>query len=148
MAVANGRECAVPTAEDKSKTNKAIVKKFLETFSRGDVAGVIEGLHDNATWWVSGTMQGLSGTYTKQQMGELLKGVKDYYKQGALKITPSRMIAEDNLVATEAESYAELQNGRVYNNLYHFVFEIADGKILRVKEYMDTQHAFATFLAP
>ena len=128
--------------------DKAIVREFLEVFSRGDVAGVVARLHDNATWWVSGTMVGLSGTYSKQQMGELLKGVKDYYKQGALRITPSRMIAEGNLVAVEAESYAELQNGRVYNNLYHFVFEIADGRILRVKEYMDTQHAYATFLAP
>lgn len=129
-------------------TNKEIVKEFLEVFSRGDVNGVVDRLHDNATWWVSGTLQGLSGTYTKKEMGELLKGVKTVYTHGALQITPLKMIAEDNFVAAETESYAELNNGRVYHNLCHFLFEIADGKILRVKEYMDTQHAHATFLIP
>lgn len=131
-----------------SDINKEIIREFLDVFSRGDVFAVVDRLHDDATWWVSGTMQGLSGTYAKKEMSELLKGIKAIYKQGALRITPLNMIAEDNFVAAEAESYAELNNGRVYNNLYHFLFEIADGKILRVKEYMDTQHAYATFLAP
>jgi hypothetical protein len=129
-----------------SAINKKLVQDFLEVFSRGDVAGIVARLHPDATWWVSGTMNGLSGTYTRQQMAELLKGVTALYKQGALRITPSSMLAEDNAVAVEAESYAELNNGRVYNNRYHFLFEVADGKILKVKEYMDTQHAFDTFL--
>ncbi|MES2261721.1 MAG: nuclear transport factor 2 family protein [Pseudomonadota bacterium] len=128
--------------------NKEIVREFLSVFSRGDVAGIVERLHPDATWWVSGTMPGLSDTYSRQQMGELLKGVTTVYKLGALRITPLSMIAEGSMVAVEAESYAELNNGRVYNNFYHFLFEIADGKILRVKEYMDTQHAYDTFLKP
>lgn len=136
------------TTNHSSAANKEIIREFLEVFSRGDVSGVVDRLHDDATWWVSGTMQGLSDTYTKKQMGELLKGVTTVYKQGALQIKPLTMIAEDNFVATEAESYAELNNGRVYRNLYHFLFEIADGKVLRVKEYMDTQHAYDTFLKP
>ena len=51
-------------------------------------------------------------------------------------------------MAVETESYAELNNGRVYNNLYHFVFEIKDGKIHVIKEYLDTEHTRAVFLAP
>jgi ketosteroid isomerase-like protein len=126
--------------------NKQIVSEFLEVFSRGDVDGVVDRLHPDAGWWVSGTMAGLSATYTRQQMDVLLRGVTALYKKGALQITPTSLLAEGNRVAVEAESFAELNNGRVYNNLYHFLFEIADGKILRVKEYMDTQHAFDTFL--
>jgi ketosteroid isomerase-like protein len=128
--------------------NKQIVREFLEVFSTGDVAGIVARLHPDATWWVSGTMPGLSATYTRAQMGELLQGVTTVYKQGALKITPTSLVAEGSHVAVEAESYAELNNGRVYNNFYHFLFEIADEKIVRVKEYMDTQHAFDTFLKP
>jgi len=130
------------------ETNKSIVRDFLTVFSSGDVPGIIDRLHDEGTWWVSGRMEGLSGTYTKDQMRTLLDGITGVYKGGALRITPSHMIAEGQLVAVEAESYAELQNGRVYNNFYHFLFEIADGKIKRVKEYMDTQHAYETFLVP
>ncbi|MFC5458910.1 nuclear transport factor 2 family protein [Massilia niabensis] len=131
-----------------SAENKQIVRDFLEVFSSGDAAAIVARLHPDATWWVSGRMAGLSDTYTRAQLGVLLQGVTTLYKHGALKITPTSLIGEGSHVAVEAESYAELNNGRVYNNFYHFLFEIAEGKILRVKEYMDTQHAFDTFLKP
>jgi uncharacterized protein len=56
------------------------------------------------------------------------------------------MSTEAARVAAETESYAEMTNGRVYNNLYHFVFELSDGRIRRVKEYLDTEHTRAVFL--
>jgi len=41
---------------------------------------------------VAGTIPGISGTYDRQQMLDLLAQVTQVYKQGALRITPSRMI--------------------------------------------------------
>ena len=125
--------------------NKAVVSDFLATFSRGDVPGVLRRMADEATWWVSGTIAGMSGTYEKGAFGELLQGVKTVYKTGAMQFRPKSMIAEGPFVAVEADSYAELINGRVYSNQYHLLFEIRDGKVLRVKEYMDTLHAHAVF---
>jgi ketosteroid isomerase-like protein len=130
------------------EASKAVVREFLEVFSLGDIPGVLQRLHPEATWWVSGTLKGLSGTYTRQELGELLKGVKGVYKRGALRITPVSMIAEGNFVAVEAECREELSNGSFYDNRYHFLFEVEDGVIRRIKEYMDTAHAYATFLAP
>ena len=80
-------------------------------------------------------------------MLDLLKQVTGVYKKRALQITPSAMLCEGNRVAVEAESYAELNNGKVYNNLDHFVFEIEGGTIKSIKEYMDTQHVQDTFVA-
>lgn len=128
--------------------NKALVAEFLAVFSGGDVKGVLSRMHEGGTWWVSGSIPNISGTYDKTRFGELLEGVTKAYKGGALSIKPLKMIAEKNYVAVEAESYAELLNGRVYNNLYHLLFEISGKKVLRVKEYMDTKHAFDTFAAP
>ena len=137
------------TSEEALHTaNKAVVTDFMATFSRGDVEGVLERMAEGATWWVSGTIAGMSGTYGRTEFGRLLEGVKTVYKTGALQLTPKSMIAEGPFVAVEAESYAELHNGRVYSNRYHLLLEIRGGKVLRVKEYMDTQHAFATFMAP
>ena len=48
----------------------------------------------------------------------------------------------------ETESYSKLTNGRVYDNRYHFLFEVRDGQIKRIREYLDTEHARAVFLAP
>jgi len=136
------------TTDETALANKAIVADFLTTFSRGDVAGVLQRMADDATWWVSGTIAGMSGTYEKKTFGALLQGVKTVYKAGAMQFEPKSMVAEGPFVAVEASSYAELNNGRVYNNQYHLLFEIRDGKVLRVREYMDTQHAHAIFYAP
>ena len=135
------------TENKESAANKALVNEFLKVFSTGNVPEIARYLHDDAIWWVSGTVAGISGIYTKAQMLKLLGQVTAVYKKGALHIVPSRMIGEGKLVAVEAESYAELNNGRVYSNLYHFVFEIEDGKLKHIKEYMDTQHVHATFVA-
>jgi uncharacterized protein len=129
-------------------SNKAIVADFLQTFSRGDVQGVLQKMTADATWWVSGTIEGMSGKYEKRALGELLEGVKAVYKKGAMQFRPVAMIAEGPFVAVEADSYAELNNGRIYNNHYHLLFELRDGKVLRVKEYMDTQHAYSVFFGP
>ena len=60
-------------------------------------------------------------------------------------MTIKDLIAEDNRVALEAESYGELMNGRVYNQHCGFVIEFRDGKISAVREYLDTQHAHAVW---
>jgi len=44
---------------------------------------------------------------------------------------------------SRSESYGELTNGRVYNQHYRFVIEFRGGKINAVREYLDTQHAYA-----
>ncbi len=128
--------------------DKALVARFFETFSSGNVPALLDMMQDDATWWVSGSVDGFSGTYGKEAFGALLAGVKDAYRSGPLRITPKGMIAENGKVAVEAESYGELMNGRIYNSQYHFLIETRDGKIASVKEYMDTLHAQQIFFTP
>src|SRR3546814_20342561 len=45
------------------------------------------------------------------------------------------MIGEGDDVAVEAETDSEMLNGRRYNNRYHFVFRLRDGKFCEVREY-------------
>lgn len=127
--------------------NKQRVSQFFEKFSGGDLEGVAEAMHPEGCWWVSGRIEGLSGTYPRAEFIKLLEGVRDFYQEGALSITPDTMIAEGDKVAVEAESHATLQNGKVYDNHYHFLIEFKDDKIFKVKEYMDTKLAFETFMA-
>ena len=128
-----------------SENPKKVVEDFFATFSTGDVDRIMDALTDDASWWISGTIEGMSGTNSKQQLGELLRAVVPLYKGGALKITPTSMIAEGKVVAAEAKSYAELTNGKVYNNRYHFLIEVEGDHIRRVKEYSDTHHMLETF---
>lgn len=123
-----------------TEANKKLVSQLLEAFSAGDVEGMVGLMTDDATWWVGGQIDGLSGTYGRDAFAKLVEGAKAAYKTGALKIWPTGMVAEGDKVAVEAVSHAELHNGRVYANLYHLLVTVRDGRISGVKEYCDTLH--------
>lgn len=125
--------------------NIELANNFAKVFSTGDVEQILATLHPDATYWVSGGIEGMSGVYDKAGFGALLSGVTTVYENGALEVTPTSAIAQGDKVAVEATSFAKLNNGKVYQNQYHFLFEIRDGQIFSVKEYMDTKHAFDIF---
>ena len=64
---------------------------------------------------------------------------------GGIQFTLDAMTAEGDRVAAEVESYAELVNGRVYNNRYHMLFRFRGSQIVEVREYGDTLHAKEIF---
>lgn len=135
-------------ASSNSSIEEANISKageFARIFSTGDVEAIVNALNPDATYWISGTIPGMSGSYSPKELGELLGGVTDAYKGGALKITPVATTAQGDRVAVEAEGFAELLDGRIYKPTYHFLFRIQDGEIMEVKEYLDTHHAFETF---
>jgi len=126
------------SAED----NKKIVVSFFENFSSGKMEQALAMMSDNATWSVMGKPDkfALAGTKTKAQFTELVKGIGAAMPKG-LRVTPKGITAEGDRVALEAESYGETANGKVYNNMYHFLIEVRGGKIQAVREYLDTIHA-------
>ncbi|WGT64457.1 nuclear transport factor 2 family protein [Variovorax paradoxus] len=50
---------------------------------------------------------------------------------------------ERDTVIVELRIQAMLANGRKYDNDYCFIFELRDGRIVRMREYMDTQKGHA-----
>lgn len=138
---------------NKEKTieerNKQLVRKFMADFSIGNVDRILSYMSETATWWVAGTIEGVSGEKNMAAFREMLTGLSSQTKTGAIRLTPLAWATEGNRVAVETESYSEMNNGKVYNNLYHFVFEITEnGKIQKVKEYLDTEHTRYVFLEP
>jgi uncharacterized protein len=128
-----------------TQENKAIITEFFATFSTGNVPAIIGAMAPDGSWWVSGKLDGMSGSYTAAGLAPLLVGANAGYKAGALRITPTAMIAEGDKVAVEANGYAELLDGRVYDCQYHFLITIRGGKVGDVREYMDTAHAKEIF---
>lgn len=53
--------------------------------------------------------------------------------------------AEGDRVAVETSGKCELTNGKRYDNTYHFLVLLRDGKIRMVKEYCDTKLARDAF---
>ena len=53
------------------------------------------------------------------------------------------MVAEGQVVFAEHRLSATLPNGRPYTNDYCFAYEVRDGKVLHIREYMDTRGGWA-----
>jgi uncharacterized protein len=121
------------------ETNKKIVADFFENLSAGNGPAILGALADSATWWVAGNFA-LSGTKTKQQFAELIGGLGSKI-DGPLTVKVTGVTAEGDKVAVEAESHANMKSGKTYQNKYHFLLTLHDGKIQSVKEYLDTAHA-------
>jgi uncharacterized protein len=127
------------TAEDTAR-------QFFARFSAGDIDGALDLMSDDATWWVLGKpdLLPVAGLYSKTAVGDLFLRMMTRLKSG-LDMTVKTVVAEGDLVALEVESHGELTNGRRYNNEYFTLMQINDGKIRRVREYGDTQHAYAVW---
>ena len=122
-----------------TENSKQIVLGFFENLNAGNAAAALDALGDSATWWIQGNFP-LSGTRTKAQFVELL-GQLGAAIDGALSLRVKGVTAEGDRVAVEAESFAKMKNGKTYQNRYHFLCEVRDGKIQAVREYLDTMHA-------
>ncbi|NER80278.1 MAG: hypothetical protein F6K42_12000 [Leptolyngbya sp. SIO1D8] len=130
-----------------TEENKKIVAGFFERFSAADAAGALELLDDSVVWRVMGRegVLPMSGEMDKEAIGALIGSVKEAIPAG-MKLTPTGWTAEGNRVAVEMESYGELTNGKIYNNFYHFLTTISDGKITLLREYMDTHQVKQLFI--
>jgi ketosteroid isomerase-like protein len=120
--------------------NKKVVLNFLAALDSGNGAAAMAALADDATWTVVGHGLPVSGTMTNTELFELLGKEADVY-EGPLRVTPTGITVEGQRVAVEATAHGTIRrNGKPYDNNYHFLFVVDDGKIREVKEYMDTHH--------
>jgi uncharacterized protein len=133
----------VSSEKDLLEANKAVVRKFWEAFSASRFDEALDLLDSDATWWVAGTTD-ISGTYSKQQFSELVTGIAEG-TDGGIQVKPTNLTAEGDRVAMEAESYGQLKNGKIYNNLYHLQHVLRDAKLVAIREYLDTQHVQDVF---
>lgn len=124
-----------------TQANRRIAESFYRHFGADDIPGVLDLMADDVAFWIAGKpgASPAAGPHTKAEMADIFRRITRRLK-GPLRMTIKQMTAEADRVAVEVESYGELQNGRVYNNEYHALLTIRDGKIAAVREYMDTQH--------
>jgi len=125
--------------------NKKFAQTFLEALSRGDWQFVEDAYAEDVVIWTAGSMP-FSGTHTKDGLSDVKAWLTGSFPEG-LKFTVKAMTAEGERVAIEAESYGKHISGKIYNNLYHFLMVIRNGKISELKEYMDTMHANEVLLS-
>ncbi|MED5622002.1 nuclear transport factor 2 family protein [Ideonella sp. BN130291] len=123
--------------------NKQLAASFFARFDANDIDGALATLADDATWWLAGKPDQLPGTGTlsKEQIARVFRRMTAQLEDG-LRMRVKHMVAEGDTVALEVQSHGTLKNGRVYDNEYHTVMRVRDGRICEVREYYDSLHVF------
>lgn len=137
------------TTELSTDLNKRVATELCARFTAADLPGLLALMTEDATWLIPGKPESFAsaGLYDKRRIARLFQAMFDRL-QGGLAMTVKGAIAEGDKVAVEAQSQGDLVNGRQYRQDYHFLMEFRDGRICAVREYLDTQHAHAVWLAP
>jgi hypothetical protein len=132
-----------------TESNRKLVSRLFASFGTNDIAGALDTLADDATWWIAGKpgAQPASGPHDKAWMARLFERMTAQL-DGPMPMTVLGMVAEGDKVAVEVQGHGKLRDGRRYENEYHFAITVRDGKIAAVREYLDTQHVVATWFAP
>jgi ketosteroid isomerase-like protein len=147
---------AYPAPAPRSRADE-LALALWDPLAASDVDGFGALFAPDGTWWTDSGTDRDAGSFDRVneppgswplhgvvRIGAKLDAMRARLAQGyggaTLRVTPVRIFGEGDLVALEAEGYAELPNGRVYQNRYVFVIEVGESGIRQVREYCDTLH--------
>ncbi len=119
--------------------NKQIARSFMNALSTGDVEAMSGIISKDIEALTTGTSV-LSTNRNYDAVLEAVAGLKQATKNG-IAVEIISLTEEGDRVVCEWKGSSEILTGTPYNNEYVFIFRIADGKVHRMTEYMDTKLA-------
>ena len=126
----------------KAEVNENIVRNFFAVLSSGNLENVRKTLHADASW--TPMVKDVPGAGVHQPrdviVDDFLAPVRGMFVEGDPKVVVNNIFASGNLVCAETRAHGKLSNGNDYDNLYCWVFEIRDGLVYAIREYMDSQY--------
>lgn len=118
--------------------NKRMMQEIFEALARGHRPAYLEALHDDLVMQVMG-----SSSWSQTVRGKV-KALDEFFGHVSSRLRarnpskPLRFLADEDWVVIEAKGDMTAVDGRPYQNDYCLHYRIADGKIVELKEYMDT----------
>ena len=103
----------------------------------------IDLLAPDANWWVIGdpAKVKVSGLKDRPRIERMLANLRKVFPDG-MEGSIDGVTAEGERVAIEARSTARSATGPIYRNQYHFLLQVRAGRVVQVREYMDTLGLF------
>jgi ketosteroid isomerase-like protein len=118
--------------------NKKLMQDIFSKLAVGDGSLFAAHLADNVVMRVTGQNSWSRTYYGKES---LLRDHYGYFRsrtQEPRKTIPVRFIADDDYVAVEAHGNMMSKSGARYDNEYCMVFKLENGKIVEMREYLDS----------
>ncbi|WP_313802432.1 nuclear transport factor 2 family protein [Sphingobium sp.] len=141
MPTAMGLMCEeiYTTRKDRREENKVVARRLIETLGALDTQGFLDCLADDVVFETPGQFA-LAGSKTKTDLAKEFPAMRDVIP-GGLKFTIDTITAEDDRVHVELSGESKTVDGRDYNNKYHYAMIIRDGKVVRFRDYLDSDLA-------
>jgi uncharacterized protein len=117
-----------------TELNKQVVRDFFALLEAGDTEAAFACFTPDGEW-----CSPRGGRMTRDEEAANLAWFLGKMRDG-IRFELGTFTAEDDRVAVTMESHAILTNDKVYNNVYHMLFELRDGRIARAWEYADSAH--------
>jgi uncharacterized protein len=124
-----------------------IVREFGEAVAAHDLARLAELLDDNLSYEMCAIDLPGAGTFDKPTMLARFGEVLERFEHDSPRMTITRVFHDGDWVIAEGVGAGRFRNGLDYDNRYIILYEILDGRVRTVREYMDTQHAATLFAA-
>lgn len=116
--------------------NKALMQEIFARLERGDRSLIQQYTAENFRIVVMG-----HSSWSQIVTAEAVPAYQAYVRTrfgGSWRTVPERFIAEGDLVVVEARGDNTAVSGERYDNQYCLIFRFEGGKIVEMREYMDT----------
>jgi ketosteroid isomerase-like protein len=123
------------------EANKRLVMDTWQAFWRGDIEAGVANMAEDISWFTPGANQLSGWKHGKDQIRKFRFGELDIFLE--LRREVVGLYGDGGTVVMEARAEGRLRNGEPYENAGCVVWEIEDGKIRRVRQYVDTLKAAA-----
>jgi hypothetical protein len=116
--------------------NKRVVIAYLKSMGAGSDRGLFA---EGAKWWFPRL-----GAISLEEFGKIAERMGPILTS-PVTMTIDHITAEGDRVAVEARGHGKTSRGYDYNNVYHFLFFLRDGKITELHEHADSSYAHKIF---
>jgi uncharacterized protein len=131
-----------------SHETRDLINDLYGTLARGDRAHLMDLLAPDVTWQMpasipNGSVRGAE--LVAEQLGTAT--VRRLFQRGSFRLTIHNLWTQDNVAIAQTGVHAITHAGTDYDMEYIWVYTCTDGRIVHVREYLDTLHA-ANIIGP
>jgi ketosteroid isomerase-like protein len=134
----------------ETERNRQVVRRYFDAVNSGDIDTISSLFDDEVSFWVPPSLpDGVEFRGKDAVMKLFTESVGLYDTEAGLSVTIHSLTADEDRVAAELVIRSRAAaGGAPYENWYHFLFRIRDGKIVQIREHLDSLYAFRALFVP
>ena len=130
-----------------ANANEETVLNLFSSMSAKDLPRAATYLHADISWTLMLADVPGRGPHLGREavMKNILAGGRGIFREGDPKVHVDSIVSAGDFVMAETHGSGARVDGRPYNNTYAWAIEMHDGKVFKVREYMDSLYVARFF---